>query len=107
MNLDATLTVQSNQTDQFTIIMSVINCTFFPMKEMVKRIIPMSSFSLYWYRFFLQVLALTSNLTNLLLKIHVSPSEEMTATEATIGEFILVQFFTNYRPKHPSLDDCL
>ena len=26
MNLGATLTVQNNQTDQFTIIMSVINC---------------------------------------------------------------------------------
>ena len=36
MNLDATLTVQSNQTDQFTIIVSVINCTSFSMKEMVK-----------------------------------------------------------------------
>ena len=64
MNLDATLTVQSNQTDQFTIIMSVINCTSFSMKEMVKRINPMSSFSIYWYRF-LQVLAFTSSLTTL------------------------------------------
>ena len=44
MNLDATLTVQSNQTDQFTIIMSVIACKSFSMKEMLKRIIPMSSF---------------------------------------------------------------
>ena len=33
MNLDPTLTVQSNQTDQFTIIMSVINCTSFSMKH--------------------------------------------------------------------------
>ena len=64
MNLDATSTVQSNQTDQFTIIMSVINCTSFSMKEMVKRIIRMSSFSLYQYRF-LQVLAFTSSLTTL------------------------------------------
>ena len=64
MNLDATLIVQSNQTDQFTIIMSVINCTSFSMKEMVQHIIPMSSFSLHWYRF-LQVLALTSSLTTL------------------------------------------
>ena len=60
MKLDATLTVQSNQTDQFTIIMSVIN-----NEEMVKRIIPMSSFSLYWNKFFLQVLAFTSSLTTL------------------------------------------
>ena len=29
MNLGATLTVQSNQTDLFTIIMSVINCASF------------------------------------------------------------------------------
>ena len=64
MNLDAALTVQSNQADQFTIIMSVIKCTTFSMNEMVKRIIPMSSFSLYWYRF-LQVLAFTSSLTTL------------------------------------------
>ena len=64
MNLDATLTVQSNQTDQFTNITSVFNCTSFSMKEMVKRIIPMSSFSLYWYMF-LQVLAFTSGLTTL------------------------------------------
>ena len=60
MNIGATLTVQSNQTDQFKIIKSVINCTSFSMKEMVKRIIPISS--LYWYRF-LQVLALNSSLT--------------------------------------------
>ena len=64
MNISATLTVQSNQTDQFTIIMSVTNCTSFSMKEMVKRIIPMSSFSLNWYRF-LQLLAFTSSLTAL------------------------------------------
>ena len=64
MNLSATLTVQSNQTDQFTIIMSEINCTSFSMKEMVKRIIPMSSFNFHWYRF-LQVLAFTSSLTTL------------------------------------------
>ena len=64
MNLGATLTAQSNQTDQFTNIISVINCASFSMKEMVKRIIPMSSFSLYWYRF-LQVLALTMRLTTL------------------------------------------
>ena len=51
MNLGATLTVQSSQRDQFTIIMSAINWAAFSMKEMVKRIIPMSSFSLYWYRF--------------------------------------------------------
>ena len=60
MNLGATLTVQSNQTDQFTIIMSVINCASLSMKEMVKCSIPMSS----WYRF-LQVLAFTSGLTTL------------------------------------------
>ena len=64
MNLGATLTVKSNQTDQFTIIMSVINCASFSMKDMVKRIIPMSSVSIYWYRF-LQVLAFTSGLTTL------------------------------------------
>ena len=44
--------VKSNQTGQFTITMGVINCASFSMKEMVKRIIPMSSFSLYWYRFY-------------------------------------------------------
>ena len=47
MNLGATLTVQSNQTDQFTIIMSVINYSSVSLKEMVKHIIPMSSFSRY------------------------------------------------------------
>ena len=30
----------------------------------------------------------------------------MTATEATIGEFIQVPFFTNIRRKHSSFDDC-
>ena len=64
MNLAATLTVQSKQTDQLTIIMSVINSTSFSMKEMIKPIIPMSSFSLDRYRF-LQVLAFTSSLTTL------------------------------------------
>ena len=62
MNLGAALTVQSNQTDQLTIIVSVINCASFSMKEMLKRIIPMSSFSLYWYRF-LQVLTFISQTT--------------------------------------------
>ena len=64
MFLGATLAVKSNQTDHFKIIMSVINRASFSMKEMVKRIIPMSSFSLYRYRF-LQVLAFTSSLTTL------------------------------------------
>ena len=31
----------------------------------------------------------------------------MTATEATIGELILVPFFTNIRRKHPIFDDCV
>ena len=31
----------------------------------------------------------------------------MTATEATVGEFILVAFFTNIGRKHPSFDDCV
>ena len=33
------------------------------------------------------------------------PSEVMTATEATIGEFISVPFFTNIRRKQPRFDD--
>ena len=64
MNLGATLPVQSNQTDQFTNIMSLVNCASFSMKEMLKHIIPVSSFSLYWYRSLL-VLAFTSSLTTL------------------------------------------
>ena len=77
--------------NQFTTIMSVIKCASFSMKEMVKHIIPMSSFSLYWYRF-LQVLAFTSGLP----ENTCFPSEVMTATEATIGEFISVPFFYQY-----------
>ena len=33
--------------------------------------------------------------------------EVTTATEATIGEFIWVPFFTNIRRKHPSFDNCV
>ena len=82
MILGATLTVQSNQTDQFTIIMSVINCALFSMKEMVKHIIPMSSFSLYWYRF-LQVLAFTSGLTIALLHIWTANLEPKTGIDVS------------------------
>ena len=61
MNIGTTLTVQSNQTDLFKIIMSVINCTSFSMKEVINTLFqcPVSVFiGTGFYRYWLLPVAL-------------------------------------------------
>ena len=114
MNFGPTLTVQSNQTDQFHNYYKCNQLRIFLNERNGKTHYSNVQFQSLLVQVFTGIdfyqqpnypiacFPLINSSENTCF-----PSEVMTATEATVGEFIWVPFFTNIRRKHPSFDDCV